>query len=230
MASDATPPLRASDDDREAVAALLRQASVDGRLTVEELAERAALAHAARTHDELAAITADLGPYAAPGHVATSDPTGARGRARRGGTTANAVAPPLERHRAVLSSFERRGRWSLAPRSRFATVLGSVQVDLRQARLPGPEVVIELRATLGSAELLVPPGTDVRVSGSTTLGSCELHLGDDPPPAGAPIVHVVVGGWLGSVEVRAEPTLGDRLKDEAKRLARRLAQPPSRPR
>ncbi|HST42696.1 MAG TPA: DUF1707 domain-containing protein, partial [Conexibacter sp.] len=56
------PPLRASDADREQVIALLRQASVDGRLTVEELADRAELAQEARTYDELRAIAADLLP------------------------------------------------------------------------------------------------------------------------------------------------------------------------
>jgi Domain of unknown function (DUF1707) len=205
------PPLRASDRDREAVVGLLAQASVDGRLTVEELAERAGLANGARTYDELKAITADLGSAA---HVAP----GAHGGA--------VAAAPVERHRAILSSLDRRGRWRLAPRNRFVTVLGSIHLDLRQALLPGPEVEIELVSTLGSALLLVPAGADVRVSGGNALGSCELHLGADAPTAGAPVIHVIVGGALGSVEVRSEPRLGERLKQEAKRLARRLIEPP----
>lgn len=44
--------------------ALLRQASVEGRLTVEELADRAERAQVARTIDELSGITADLVPHA----------------------------------------------------------------------------------------------------------------------------------------------------------------------
>jgi hypothetical protein len=211
------PPLRASDRDREAVVGLLAQASVDGRLTVEELAERAELANGARTHDELVAITADLGSAA---HVVA---------AGAGGRDGAIAAQPVERHRAILSSLDRRGRWRLAPRNRFVTVLGSLHLDLRQALLPGPEVEIELVSTLGSALLLVPAGADVRVSGGNALGSCELHLGADAPTAGAPVIHVIVGGALGSVEVRSEPRLGERLKQEAKRLARRLIEPPGPP-
>lgn len=193
---------------------LLRQASVDGRLTVEELADRAELAEDARTYDELAAITADL----LPGGALPVTPPGA------GGT---ALGERVEQHRATLSSLDRRGRWRLAPRSRYVATLGSVQVDLRQAVMPGPEVEIELKAVLGSAELLVPPGTDVRVSGGNALGSCELHLGSEAPPPGAPIVHVILSGALGSLEVRSEPRLADRLKQEAKRIADRwLAAPP----
>jgi hypothetical protein len=193
------------------VLALLRQASVDGRLTVEELADRAEGAHDARTLDELTAITGDLVPG--------------------GGLPTASVGPgepgdAVEQHRATLSSLERRGRWRLARRSRFVALLGSVRLDLRQALMPGPEIEIEIKTVLGSAELLVPPGTDVRVSGGNTLGSCELHLGAEAPPPGAPIVRVVVAGALGSVEVRCEPRLGERLKSEAARLARRLIEPP----
>jgi hypothetical protein len=199
------PSLRATDADRERVIALLRQASIDGRLTVEELAERAERAEQARTHDELAAITADLVPA---GALAVA-PTGA------------GIGERVEVHRATLATLERRGRWRLPPRSRFVAVLGSVQLDLRQAVLPGPEVEIELKAVLGSCEVVVPPGTDVRVSGGNALGACTFHLGEEAPPPGAPVVHVRIAGALGSVDVRAEPRLADRLKAEARRLAER---------
>lgn len=211
------PPLRASDDDREQVISLLRQASVDGRLTVEELADRAELAQDARTYDELALITADL----LPGGALPVTPSGVGG--------AGPLGERVEQHRATLSSLDRRGRWRIARRSRYVATLGSVQLDLRQAIMPGPEIEIELKAVLGSAELLVPPGTDVRVSGGNVLGSCELHLGGEAPPPGAPIVHVVLGGALGSVEVRCEPRLGERIKQEAKRLADRWMTPSPRP-
>lgn len=54
------PALRASDDDRERVAAAVRQHCVDGRLTVTEMSDRVAQAYAARTFDELGQVTADL--------------------------------------------------------------------------------------------------------------------------------------------------------------------------
>ncbi len=55
-------PLLASDDDREQALVLLRSASVDGRLTVEDLAARADLVNAARTTDDIAAATTGLAP------------------------------------------------------------------------------------------------------------------------------------------------------------------------
>ena len=60
--------LRASHEDRDRVAELLRMAAGDGRLTAEELDERLEKALTARTYGELAALSRDL--PTAPGLVA----------------------------------------------------------------------------------------------------------------------------------------------------------------
>ena len=52
--------LRTSDAERETAVARLRDASAEGRLTLDELALRTGSAYAARTHGELASVTADL--------------------------------------------------------------------------------------------------------------------------------------------------------------------------
>lgn len=59
--------LRASDAERSASADVLRSHAVAGRLDVDELDERVALALSARMRAELRALTADLPPLAAPG-------------------------------------------------------------------------------------------------------------------------------------------------------------------
>jgi hypothetical protein len=63
--SDAITPqagqtIRASDDERDQVVALLQRGFSDGRLTQPELEERVGAALAARTRDQLQALTADL--------------------------------------------------------------------------------------------------------------------------------------------------------------------------
>jgi Domain of unknown function (DUF1707) len=52
--------VRASDGERDQVMALLQRHFADGRLTHTELEERAGAALAARTRDQLRALTADL--------------------------------------------------------------------------------------------------------------------------------------------------------------------------
>src|SRR5580693_3275063 len=52
--------IRASDGERDQVVALLQRDFVHGRLTQAELEERVGAAFAARTRDQLRALTADL--------------------------------------------------------------------------------------------------------------------------------------------------------------------------
>src|SRR5436309_14001352 len=52
--------LRASDEDRERAAQLLRDGAGDGRLDVDELSERLDRVYAAKTHGELSSVTSDL--------------------------------------------------------------------------------------------------------------------------------------------------------------------------
>jgi Domain of unknown function (DUF1707) len=52
--------MRASDEDRERTVAALERHTGAGRLTLDEFAERARLAHGARTLDDLAAVVGDL--------------------------------------------------------------------------------------------------------------------------------------------------------------------------
>jgi len=59
--------LRASDADRERVAATLRRHHLDGRLDTDELQDRLGACYAAKTHADLAALLADLPGEAAPG-------------------------------------------------------------------------------------------------------------------------------------------------------------------
>ena len=52
--------IRASDQERESVVDVLRDAFTDGRLTFDEFEERTAAAYAAKTWAQLWELTADL--------------------------------------------------------------------------------------------------------------------------------------------------------------------------
>jgi Domain of unknown function (DUF1707) len=63
--------MRASDADREALTARLRDHYAEGRLTQDELDERVSVALSAKTFGELRSLTTDLpGPAVVPPHTA----------------------------------------------------------------------------------------------------------------------------------------------------------------
>jgi hypothetical protein len=171
-------PILVTDAERDVALELLRAASVDGRLTLEDLAERAELVHVSRTRDDLASATAGLEVAPVP------------------------ASEEVEEQRAVLSSIDRNGRWRLARRSRVVAVLGSVKLDLRDAVIPGAEVEIAVKSVLGSVEILVPEGVQVVPSGGGVLSSQEVKVASTTL-AGAPVIRLKIGGALGSVSVRS---------------------------
>jgi hypothetical protein len=184
-------PLRAGDEDRERVAEALRRAVDAGRLTVDEGHERVERAYAAKTLEELAALTTDL----------PERPVAPRPLVR-------ADASPVV---AVLSGTKRKGRWIVPERLRTVAILGSVELDLTDAALARRAVTIEAYAVLGSVELRIPEGVRVILTGFAIAGSRECTL-PDPADPDALTVHVHALALMGSVEVK---------RPKRRRLARR---------
>lgn len=75
--------MRASDQDRESAAEMLREAYAVGRLSREEFDERTDAAYSARTWGELRDLTSDI-PLLAAGASLPSDTVASRGMPRRG--------------------------------------------------------------------------------------------------------------------------------------------------
>ncbi len=112
--SEQKPAIRASDADRERVAAVVRAAVGDGRLTLVEGDERLAGVYASVHRDELAAYTRDLGVDGVPAEGA-APPAGRLHRPGRRPADDDLVDRGDERGRAPR---ERGPRASRTPRSR----------------------------------------------------------------------------------------------------------------
>lgn len=181
--------LRASDADREKVVALLRDAASDGRLTMEEHSERVDSAYAARTLGELKDLTRDLvRPDAQTGRVSPS----ADG-------LPDVEARPLV---AIFGEDKREGRWVVPARQQATAFLGSIKLDFREALLQQRHIVIQATAVLGSIELLVPEGVEVRFTGGPAiLGGKENKVRADPGPD-APVIEVQTFCLLGGVSAK----------------------------
>ncbi len=162
-----SPIVRASDDDRDAVAAQLNDAQADGRLTAEEHAERLAATWAARTRNELNAITWDLGP-------------------------STLVVPQQSDAVHTYSIFgdtRREGTWLLPSYFSNLTIFGDTKLDLREATFSAMAVEINLSVGFGDVKIWVPDGVTVVDETIKVLGDAKLQ-GLAPARPGAPTIAI----------------------------------------
>ncbi|MFI1762105.1 DUF1707 domain-containing protein [Streptomyces sp. NPDC020800] len=208
MTDDAVPELRASDADREQVAEVLRDALAEGRLDMGEFEERLEAAYKARTYAELAPITRDLpasGAVAPPPVSFTKEPVDSGGWAGRivgGQESATAVA--------VMSGFERKGRWTVPRRFNCFAFWGGGELDLREADFADREVEISCVAIMGGVQVIVPPGVEVVVRGIGVMGGFEHPRDDERPDPGAPRVVISGFAFWGGVGVERKVTRAER--------------------
>ncbi|MET8669482.1 DUF1707 domain-containing protein [Streptomyces tendae] len=225
--TDDAPELRASDADRERVAEVLRDALAEGRLDMTEFEERLDATYKARTYGELAPITRDLpvgGVAAAPRVSMTKEPERGGGWAGRitGGEGSSTWAV------AVMSGFQRKGRWTVPRRFNSFAFWGGGEIDLREADFAAGEVVINCVAIMGGANVIVPPGVEVIVRGIGIMGGFDHSEEGVPGDPDAPRVIVTGFAFWGGVGVERKVTRAERqrLKEERRqeKLERRAAQ------
>jgi Domain of unknown function (DUF1707)/Cell wall-active antibiotics response 4TMS YvqF len=181
--SGAGPPaIRASDAEREAAVARLQTAAGEGRLALEELADRLERALSAATRAELKVLTADLPEQAAP-------------------------APPAAKARrwivAIMGGADHKGRWRIASRCNVVNVMGGADLDLTGAVVEGAETEIRVFSLMGGSDIVVPDGVHVDLAGFAFMGGNSLLLEDaPPPPPGAPVVRVRAYSIMGGTDVK----------------------------
>ncbi|MFD9573845.1 DUF1707 domain-containing protein [Streptomyces sp. NPDC059982] len=210
-AAEGAPALRASDADRERVVERLRDAVAEGRLDMDEFGERLEAAYKSRTYAELEPLTRDLpavpgepplGAAAAPA-PGTAPAEGAwTGRIGGSGTSATAVA--------VMSGFQRKGRWTVPARFNAVAFWGGGDLDLREADFSQREVVITCVAIMGGIQITVPPGVEVDVRGIGVMGAFDQSGTPIAPQPGAPRVIVNGLAFWGGVEVRTKAPKGSK--------------------
>jgi hypothetical protein len=201
LMTDQPPSILASDAERERASEMLRQASVEGRLTLDEFSQRVELALAARTRDELQAVTRDL-PAVAPTRAVQPGQPG----------PGLVVRKPVRSSISIMSGTDRKGFWRVDEETLAVAVMGSCKLDMRGAAISAPVTTINATAVMGTVDVVVPFGVEVELEGIAIMGSREAKLTGPPPPPGAPIVRINAFAMMGTVIVRDKPNLGERLR------------------
>lgn len=184
----------AADTDRIQVAQLLTDANAQGRLNLAEFEARLSRAYGATTYNELAALSADLVCIA---------------NTRRG-----ACKPaPSSLLLAVLSGFQRRGRWNVPQKLTTFTLFGSGVIDLRYADFTSPDVAIRAYSIMAGQTILLPPEVNVTVLGHSVMGAFDRTVNTVGTP-GAPNITVTGLAFWGSVGIKRRKRRSHRPSDD----------------
>jgi hypothetical protein len=186
--------IRISDADRERVAKLLRDAAADGRLDLPELDERLGAVYSARTFGDLVPITGDL---------VTGDATAAQ--TYREPSAEELAATRSSWAVAVMSGFQRKGRWTVPRVVKALAFWGGGSLDLREARFSANVVRIRAVAVMGGIEVIVPEGADVHVTGLGLMGGFDHSASGSGHRPGAPTIVVSGFAFWGGVSVSRKP-------------------------
>jgi signal transduction histidine kinase len=106
--------------------------------------------------------------------------------------------------RAVMSSIERRGVWTVPAEVNARVVMGSIELDLREAEL-GAETTIDASITMGSLEIIVPRDVRVDVNLDSFAGSVEHHAAPDARLLAAPETDGATADTVGQFGAYRDP-------------------------
>jgi hypothetical protein len=212
MAHPSPAPVPLEQTRQRVIQQLCGHFAVDN-LTAEGLEERLDRAHAAATLEELRALTADL-PVVAEGQV----PAGPRSFATPGHLADRQLIV------GVMGGAERKGVWT-PPRELYVVALmGGVALDFREARF-GPGVTeVRVVAIMGGAEIIVPPGVHLDMSGVALMGGFAQQGRVEPPTdPDAPVLRIGGFAMMGGVDVQVRHP-GERARDARRREKREAAE------
>ena len=175
---------RAADTDRIQVAQLLTDAAAQGHLQMSDYEDRLTKAYAAKTYDELDRLRSDLlGSSVSPRHAGSPKPA------------------PSMLLLAIMSAFERRGRWNVPKKLTTFALWGGGVIDLRYADFTSTEVDIHACSIMGGQTILLPPEVNVEINGHGVMGGFDHQVAGQGTP-GAPTVRIRGFSLWGGVGVR----------------------------
>jgi hypothetical protein len=194
--------LRVSDSERDATLQQLSRQAGEGRLTLDELEERAGLALAAKTRADLSTVTRDL-----PADAGSASAAGPR-------------KPPVRWFVAIMGGSNRRGRFRAGSQLNSLAIMGGDEIDLREAEIDGDGLTLNLYSIMGGSIIYLPDTVDVEISGFAIMGGNEERGPSTRPRPGAPTVRIKAFSLMGGSTIwRLPPQARGLALKESRRLA-----------
>lgn len=206
------PRIRATDNERNQVLAVLSQAMANGQLNFGEFDERSQAVTQAIYREELLAPLHDLVPN--PSSVLSTDIV--RRPDATMVTSSQTISPtsPGDAYSfSLMGATEKRGAWTIARSHTSLTLMGGNTIDLTKATFADRGVVINAFAVMGGIEVIVPEDVRIKCDGVAIMGGFEViddktvkvNLND--LPENSPTLRVSGFALMGGVTVRRVPRL-----------------------
>ena len=180
-----------SDAERDATLKILGDHAAVGRLSMDDLEERSDRALAARTRGELTALTSDLPQDTASASAEAS----ALVEAHR----------PVRRTVAIMGGASRRGPFRVVRNFSAIAVMGGDNIDLREAKMDGGELIIKVFSLMGVVNIYVPDTMEVELGGFSVLGANSEKGGNRRRQSKAPVIRVRGFNLIGGTTVYRVP-------------------------
>jgi hypothetical protein len=194
--------LRVSDAERDDTIRVLGEHAAVGRLTLDELEQRAGQALTARTRGDLAVLTTDLPAEGRP-------------------TAPVKVRKPVRWMVAIMGGSHRHGRFRAVGSINAVAVMGGDEIDLRDAEIEGGELTVNVFALMGGANIYVPDTIELEVGGFSLMGGNDQVGSQRSPRPGAPVVRIHAYNVMGGVTIfRLPPQARGLGLSEARRVAK----------
>jgi hypothetical protein len=182
------PNIRLSNADRETLIGRLHAATEEGRLDLDEFAERSARVYEAKTYADVERLLADL-------------PAEDRALAVPKRSKAIVDAPDLDLQ-PVHSHVKRQGAWTVPARITTRQKHSAVTLDCREAHFGAPDVDLKVDLTHSKITVILPPNASavdegVQLHGGTVVNKCH-HSTDGPR------IHLTGTSRYGKAVIRYE--------------------------
>jgi hypothetical protein len=221
MSQPSSVPVPLERTREQTIQQLCQHYAVDN-LTDTGLEERLDRAHAAGSLEELRSLVSDLPVLHSAQGVATAQ-SPSYVPAEMGSYNADSQIIV-----GIMGGAERNGAWSPARMTTVIALMGGVELDLREARFAPGVTEINILAMMGGANIVIPPGVHLDMSGVAIMGGFTQKGHTEAPGDGsAPILRI--GGFclMGGVEVSvrypgekaSDAKRRERLSREAAKLA-----------
>ncbi|WP_244311051.1 DUF1707 SHOCT-like domain-containing protein [Corynebacterium hindlerae] len=204
------PRIRATDNDRNQILAVLSQALSNGQLDFAEFDERSRAVTQAKYRDELLTPLSDLVPDPARllGKELAERPHHSPSLPSQNVVT---NTPGETFSFSLMGGSERNGSWTIATSHTSISVMGGTILDLTRAQFAGHDITIHAWAVMGGISVLVPEDVRVVCDGTGIMGGYgivsnkEVTTRMEDLPTNVPTVRVTGLALMGGVEVKRMP-------------------------